>query len=132
MASISFPNHASPLDTSSISINGHNEHDQYYSPGFDTSSSFRMNPLSSHPPRTPKTSIISNSVHSYNPGFEPSEEQVDEHITPDDLDLDEHDEKVKSAEKRVLKEEVWREIILSSNGRDKAFVSLIVASPLPP
>ncbi|TEB35516.1 hypothetical protein FA13DRAFT_1684101 [Coprinellus micaceus] len=121
MASISFPNHASPLDTSSISINGHNDHDQYYSPGFDTSSSFRMNPLSSHPPRTPKTSIISNSVHSYNPGFEPSEEQVDEHITPDDLDLDEHDEKVKSAEKRVLKEEVWREIILSSNGRDKAF-----------
>ena len=91
-----------------------------------------MNPLSSHPPRTPKTSIIANSVHSYTPGFEPSEEQVDEHITPDDLDLDEQDEKVKSAEKKVLKEEVWREIILSSNGRDKAFVSPSIASPLSP
>ncbi|KAJ2916520.1 hypothetical protein MD484_g3930, partial [Candolleomyces efflorescens] len=64
---------------------------------------------------------MSNSTHSFHPGFEPSEEQVDEHLTPDDLDLDEEDEKVKAAEKKVLKEEVWREIILTSNGRDKAF-----------
>lgn len=123
MASISFPNHHDPSMDSSIGINGHHEHDQYYSPGFDTSSSFRMNPLSSHPPRTPKTSIISNSTHTYNPGLEPSEEKVDEQLTPDDLDLDEEDERVKAAEKKVMKEEVWREIILTSNGRDKAFVS---------
>lgn len=121
MASISFPNHHDPSMDSSIGINGHHEHDQYYSPGFDTSSSFRMNPLSSHPPRTPKTSIISNSTHTYNPGLEPSEEKVDEQLTPDDLDLDEEDERVKAAEKKVMKEEVWREIILTSNGRDKAF-----------
>lgn len=68
---------------------------------------------------------MSNSTHSYNPAFEPSEEQVDEHLAPEDLDLDEEDEKVKEAEKKVLKEEVWREIILTSNGRDKAFVSAI-------
>jgi hypothetical protein len=70
---------------------------------------------------------MSNSTHSFNPGFEPSEEQVDEHLTPDDLDLDQEDEKVKAAEKKVLKEEVWREIILTSNGRDKAFVSAIAS-----
>lgn len=119
MASISFPGHNDSLDSSAIPMNSHDS--QYYTPGFDTSSSFQMNPMSSHPPRTPKTSIMSSSTRTYNPGFEPSEEQVDEHITKEDLDLDEKDEKVKAAEKRVLKEEVWREIILTSNGRDKAF-----------
>ena len=68
---------------------------------------------------------MSNSTHSFNPAFEASEEQVDEHLAPEDLDLDEEDEKVKAAEKKVLKEEVWREIILTSNGRDKAFVSAL-------
>ncbi|KAF5333085.1 hypothetical protein D9611_002316 [Ephemerocybe angulata] len=119
MASISFPSHGQSLEGSGSGLDSHES--QFYSPGFDTSSSFQMNPMSSHPPRTPKTSIISNTTHSYKPGYEPSEEQVDEHLTPDDLDLDEADEKVKGAEKRVMKEEIWREIILTSNGRDKAF-----------
>jgi len=110
--------------------------DQYYSPGFDAGASFQMNPLSSHPPRTPKSSVVSRPTTLYNPGYEPSEEQVEEHITAEDLELDEEDERVKQAEKRVLQEEVWKEIILTANGRDKVFVrirpmeNVTVRSPL--
>lgn len=110
MSSISFPESSSRPSE-----------DQFYSSHFDPSSSFQMNPLSSHPPRTPRTSIISNSPHSYNPtGYESNEETV-EKADAESVELDEEGDKVQAAEKRILKEEVWREMFLTSDGRDKAF-----------
>ena len=44
----------------------------------------------------------------------------------EDIEIDEEEEVVKSAERRIRKEEVWREMFLTSAGRDKAFVSMIV------
>lgn len=38
-------------------------------------------------------------------------------------ELDEEDVRVKEAEKLVRTHEVWRDLFVSSNGRDKAFVS---------
>jgi len=38
-------------------------------------------------------------------------------------DLDEKDVRVKAAEKLVKSHEVWRDLFVTSNGRDKAFVS---------
>ncbi|TFK29291.1 hypothetical protein FA15DRAFT_684789 [Coprinopsis marcescibilis] len=116
MASISFPEHPSGGMSSS-----HHE-DSYYSPAYDTSASFQMNPLSSHPPRTPKTSIISNSSTSYQaPSSTGREEKSEQHIDVDEDDFDEEEERIKLAEKRVMKEDIWREMFLTSNGRDKAF-----------
>jgi len=73
-----------------------NEDSQYYSAAFDTSASFTMNPLSPHPPRTPRS-------HK-----EESRKSVQR------TEMDE--------ERRVRKEDVWREVFLTSYGRDKAFV----------
>lgn len=44
----------------------------------------------------------------------------------EDIEIDEEEESVKSAERKIRKEEVWREMFLTSNGRDKAFVSMIM------
>jgi hypothetical protein len=38
-------------------------------------------------------------------------------------ELDEEDVRVKEAEKLVKTHEVWRDLFVTSNGRDKAFVS---------
>ncbi|TFK43359.1 hypothetical protein BDQ12DRAFT_674839 [Crucibulum laeve] len=116
MSSISFP-------SEHVSGRPSDSHDgQFYSSSFDASSSFHMNPLSSHPPRTPRTSVISNSSSQIY-GASIYEEKVD--ITNDaskeDLELDEDEERVKEAEKRIRKEDVWREMFLTSYGRDKAF-----------
>jgi hypothetical protein len=44
-------------------------------------------------------------------------------IVDDDEEVDEEDEKVLEVRSKVQKEDIWREIILTSGGRDKAFVS---------
>jgi hypothetical protein len=117
MSSISFPNHTS---------SGSHE-DQFYTPEFD-SSSFQMNPLSSHPPRTPRTSIVPNSSSTYSNGkYQNSNEDNREKVDVEDIETDEEEEIViMSAERRIRKEEVWREMFLTSAGRDKAFVSMIM------
>ena len=117
MSSISFPNHRS---------SGSHE-DQFYTPEFDNSS-FQMNPLSSHPPRTPRTSIVApNSSSTYsNEKYQGSSEGNQEKVEVEDIEIDEEEESVKSAERKIRKEEVWREMFLTSNGRDKAFVSMIM------
>jgi hypothetical protein len=120
MSSITFPNHSTPTLGSS------QHEDPYYSPnGFEASSSFQMNPLSSHPPRTPKTSIISNA--STIGGHEDTSEKVE----IDEHDFDDEEERVKEAEKKLVKEDIWKEIILTSNGRDKAFVGPLVSFIVP-
>jgi len=51
------------------------------------------------------------------------EEKVEpeEKVDMEDIEIDHEEEKVQNAEKRVTREEVWRDMIVSSNGRDKAF-----------
>ncbi|EAU84269.2 hypothetical protein CC1G_01265 [Coprinopsis cinerea okayama7 len=116
MSSITFPNQPAVHSASS------QHEDMYYSSnGFDSSSSFQMNPLSSHPPRTPKTSIVSSSSTTYQASTYGGNDEKSDHVEVDEDDLDEEEERVKAAEKRVLKEDVWKEMILTSNGRDKAF-----------
>jgi hypothetical protein len=80
-----------------------------------------MNPLSSHPPRTPRTSVISSS-HSYSTSIYESKDEKQEQLTVEDEELDEAEDQAKEAEYKIRKEEVWREMFLTSNGRDKAFV----------
>ena len=120
MSSISFPNHHRS--------SGSHE-DQFYTPEFDNSS-FQMNPLSSHPPRTPRTSIVPNSSSTYSNGkYQNSNEDNREKVDIEDIEIDEEEESVKSAERTIRKEEVWRELFLTSAGRDKAFVSMMMLGP---
>lgn len=77
-----------------------------------------MNPLSSHPPRTPRVSVVSS--HVYNSSVYEKDE-VSSDLGAESID-EEDDERMKEAERRIRHEEVWREIVLTSNGRDKAFV----------
>ncbi|KAJ7904350.1 hypothetical protein B0H14DRAFT_598897 [Mycena olivaceomarginata] len=114
MSHISFPSehHAD----SSSSHNG----GQFYS-SFDANSSFQMNPLSSHPPRTPRTSIVSSGSHVYGASIYDTKEEPQEPPIDEEEELEEGTEQLKLAEMRVRKEEVWREMFLTSNGRDKAF-----------
>ncbi|KAK7061579.1 hypothetical protein R3P38DRAFT_2830272 [Favolaschia claudopus] len=108
---------AFPSDQHATSSNG----GQFYS-SFDASSSFQMNPLSSHPPRTPRTSLVSSNTHAYGAGpYDTQEETQDPPILEEEEELEEGTEKLKLAQMRVRKEEVWREMFLTSNGRDKAF-----------
>ena len=121
MSSISFPDH-------NRSSGSHE--DQFYTPEFDNSS-FQMNPLSSHPPRTPRTSVVANSSNTYsNEVYQSLPEDTQEKVDIEDIEIDEEEEnKVRAAEKRIRKEEIWREMFLTSAGRDKAFVSVIILSP---
>jgi hypothetical protein len=118
MSSISFPDHHRS--------SGSHE-DQFYTPEFDNSS-FQMNPLSSHPPRTPRTSVVAHSSNTYsNEKYQSLTEDTQENVDIEDIEIDEEEEnKVQAAEKRIRKEEVWREMFLTSAGRDKAFVSVIM------
>ena len=82
-----------------------------------------MNPLSSHHPRTPRTSLHASTSHHYSASIYEEKEPQEQHIEVEDVEIDPEEERVKVAEKRVKREEVWREMFLTSNGRDKAFVS---------
>src|ERR1700722_5424740 len=117
MSSVAFP----PLDHSSSSPT---DDSQYYQPPFDPSSSFQMNPLSSHPPRTPRTSIISTNSHLYDSTvFDTKDDPQEQVLVVDDQDEHDHTPKSQEAESKIRKEAVWREMFLTSDGRDKAFVS---------
>ncbi|KAJ3756783.1 hypothetical protein EV360DRAFT_47390 [Lentinula raphanica] len=112
MSSITFPHGAPP----STSTHEDMSDSQYFSQ-FDSTSGFQMNPLSSHPPRTPRVSVI--SAHTYNSSVYEKDEIAD-NAEVESID-DEEDVRMKEAERRIRHEEVWREIVLTSNGRDKAF-----------
>lgn len=81
-----------------------------------------MNPLSSHPPRTPRASLISAHSHVYGTNIYDTTEQQDEKPYQAEEELDQEDTKVKELGRRVRREDVWREMLLTSVGRDKAFV----------
>ncbi|KAJ3575166.1 hypothetical protein NP233_g1268 [Leucocoprinus birnbaumii] len=109
------------LPHSSGSSHHSNGDSQYYSAEFDTSASFTMNPLSSHPPRTPRTSIIANNNTAHFGTNAYDEKEVDVTDAVEESEIDEEEDRVKVAESRVRQEDVWREMFLTSYGRDKAF-----------
>ncbi|KAH9943081.1 uncharacterized protein BXZ73DRAFT_87502 [Epithele typhae] len=124
MSSITFPYAAHAASSSFVSV--HSDLASSYDPPSDTSS-FQMNPLSSHPPRTPRTSIMSSASHVYASDYESSKEdatqlgerepEADGYHTEDEED----EAKAAAAKSRVRKEEVWREVLKTAYGRDKAF-----------
>ncbi|KAG0705497.1 hypothetical protein DFH29DRAFT_281218 [Suillus ampliporus] len=135
MSSVTFPNLGDDIGSSSSSLHDPMHAPFYAPPAFDMSSSFQMNPLSAHPPRTPRQSTatqshfrnMSMSISVYD---EKGEDQQDaetvkeekEEVDEDDVvELDEEDVRVKEAEKLVGAHEVWRDLFVTSNGRDKAF-----------
>ncbi|KAF8897369.1 hypothetical protein BD779DRAFT_1667359 [Infundibulicybe gibba] len=111
MSSISFPSEHGHHPEPSSSSGGH-----FYSSSFDASSSFQMNPLSSHPPRTPRTSVMASS----NTYIYDTKDEKEEHVEVEE-ELDGETDKMKEVEHKIRKEDVWREMFLTSNGRDKAF-----------
>ncbi|KIJ70291.1 hypothetical protein HYDPIDRAFT_78960 [Hydnomerulius pinastri MD-312] len=135
MSSITFPGGDDDLSMSSSSLHDSMQSQFYAPPSFaDVSSSFQMNPLSAHPPRTPRPSTAAQAqVHFENMSIsvydEKTEEQQDREtekgVSGEDADeedeLDEESERVKEAEKKVGSHEVWRDMMVTSNGRDKAF-----------
>lgn len=134
MSSISFPHLGDEMGSSSSSPHDPMQAPFYTPSAFDMSSSFQMNPLSAHPPRTPRSSTatqshfrnMSMSISVYDEKAE--EEQDGETVKADKaededeaVELDEEDVRVKEAEKLVGAHEVWRDMLVTSNGRDKAF-----------
>lgn len=134
MSSISFPHSGDEMGSSSSSLHDSMQAPFYTPTPFDMSSSFQMNPLSAHPPRTPRPSTtqshfrnMSMSISVYD---EKAEEEQDRETVKADkaevdedeiVELDEEDVHVKEAEKLVGAHEVWRDMFVTSNGRDKAF-----------
>lgn len=121
MSSISFPHSGhSGMPSSSAS------EDSFYAPAFEgASSGFQMNPLSSHPPRTPRTSIISSSTKTYGGEIYTPKDEAFGSGPPEPeeyVEIDAEDEAVKKRAQRIRKAEVWKEMLKSSQGRDKAFV----------
>ena len=114
MSSITFPN-ASHFGISSIHSNVGDE-DGSYHPSFDTTHGIQMNPLSQHPPRTPRTSMAHSSGYDLSV---PSPRHTTASLDVEEEEEHTHDHPAKT---RVRGEEVWREIIKTSDGRDKAFV----------
>ncbi|CAL1702275.1 unnamed protein product [Somion occarium] len=124
MASITFPHaepglHSAPAASSSANDLG------YFASSYEPSNAsfqIQMNPLSSHPPRTPRTSVTSSSqiygaeVYS---SQEISEEQT--HIEVEDVSDDEDEKFHQDARRRIRKEAVWKELLTTANGRDKTF-----------
>lgn len=127
MSTVSFPNHSHQRTSSTVQ-------EDFFGSSYNPSSSFQMNPLSPHPPRTPRTSIVSPS-DSYVYGSEvyassmaPSENKAEKRAEVEEYTEDEVAEEVEevvseAAVKRVKAPEVWREVLKTSSGRDKAFVS---------
>ncbi|KAI0092762.1 hypothetical protein BDY19DRAFT_926011 [Irpex rosettiformis] len=121
MSSISFP-HAAHDHTASSSSPIHE--DSYFNESnaafaTSSSSSFQMNPLSSHPPRTPRTSSVSSHQIYGGDIYTPKEENIEDQ--PEYFTDDEEDKAQQEARKRVRREAVWREMLKTSYGRDKAF-----------
>ncbi|EMD40555.1 hypothetical protein CERSUDRAFT_80223 [Gelatoporia subvermispora B] len=101
------------------SQNGEN----HFSSGFDTSADtvFHMNPLSSHPPRTPRTSIVSSS-HTYTTEvYSEKEETAEARTAQEDESEDEEADAHMRATQKVRNEDIFRELLKTSDGRDKTF-----------
>ena len=114
MSSVTFPD-ASHYSMSSMHSNDEGG-DSPYDTSFGTTHGIQMNPLSPHPPRTPRTSTAYSSGYDL-PAPSPRHISAALDVEPEEERVDDH-----HAKTRVRSEDVWREIFKSSNGRDKAFV----------
>jgi len=84
-----------------------------------------MNPLSAHPPRTPRTSVATTPFSSQLSAAEKEESGENPHELEVELDEEEEEEDVQensAAQNRIRPQEVCRELLETSAGRDKAFV----------
>lgn len=125
MSAITFPNGFPSHSSSSM-------HEDATYDMLGSASGFQMNPLSAHPPRTPHTSIsvasppsiTYNSADIYTSTEENEEkpEDIEEEVAEAHRELREGS---KPGSRRVRREDVWREILKSSTGRDKALVGYI-------
>jgi hypothetical protein len=128
MSSISFPRSVEAEFFPSSSLREAAQ-DSESSP-FGMDSSFRMNPLSAHPPRTPRPSTATQShfgittTNGYDEKSEATEEGPAGDTADEDEEVDEESERVVEAEKKVGRHEVWRDMLVTSGGRDKAFVRM--------
>ncbi|KAF8485014.1 hypothetical protein DFH94DRAFT_623970 [Russula ochroleuca] len=109
MATITFPGQPSSSSP----------HDALYPLSFENTG-FQMNPESAHPPRTPRTSVTFSSQAST--GHDGTEETSTELEVELEEEEEEEDSQEKSAAKnQVHPQEVWRGLLETSTGRDKAF-----------
>jgi hypothetical protein len=117
MSAISFPH-------GHLSESSRDDAPGFYSNAFESSgSSFQMNPLSSHPPRTPRTSIIKdNTSQVYGVQVYASNDPPADNEPIHEVEVDEEDEKLKKRAARIRRQAVWKEMLKTSVGRDKAFV----------
>ena len=122
MSSITFPYSAHGHAASSASFISVHDSGPSYEPPSDTSS-FQMNPLSSHPPRTPRTSIMSSASGMYASEYDSKDEAQVATTEVGDDEEEEDTDAADAAKSRVRREDVWREVLKTAVGRDKAFVS---------
>jgi hypothetical protein len=114
MSSVTFPN-ASHYSLSSVHSNDEDGVTPYDTT-FGTPHGIQMNPLSPHPPRTPRTST------AYSGGYELPASSPKRISASLDVEPEEERANDQPAKTQVRSEEVWREIVKTSDGRDKAFV----------
>jgi len=114
MSTIAFPGQPPPSSP----------HDAFYPSSFDSASTngFQLHPLSVHPPRTPRTSVATTPFSSQASAVEREESGENPH----ELEVESDDEKEGIQEKsvaqnRIRAQEVWRELLETSAGRDKTF-----------
>jgi len=105
MSSISFPHSGDADLVPSSSLRDSMQAQFYTPPGFDVSGSFQMNPLSAHPPRTPRPSTtqshFGNTTASvYDEKSEATEKGVAGDAADEDEEVDEESERVAEAEKK--------------------------------
>ncbi|KAI0080763.1 hypothetical protein K474DRAFT_1637265 [Panus rudis PR-1116 ss-1] len=125
MTSITFPHAESgPISFTSSSSSHASDLGGFASSYEPANGSFQiqMNPLSSHPPRTPRTSVTSRSSQIYGVESFASEKIVEEQATTEVEDeSDEESHKTQDANAKIRKEAVWKELLATANGRDKTF-----------
>jgi hypothetical protein len=156
MSAITFP-HGYPLHSSvSVSDDESSSYDMLGSSSV-VSGGFQMNPLSVHPPRTPHTSIgasmsmpvlssggyngsSSDSIHTEVYRGSSSANQEEDSVSTVALEdvevvaigapgiLAGSVSKGRPSRTKVQREDVWREILKGSNGRDKALVCFLIIS----
>ncbi|THH05125.1 hypothetical protein EW145_g5029 [Phellinidium pouzarii] len=127
MSTVSFPGSSTHSPSSSTTQEG------FFGSSYNPSSSFQVNPLSPQPPRTPRTSMMSAS-QSYVYGSEVYESTVSlsqqEETREKPLVVDYEDEEVAEdvegnvggvSVRNVKTPEIWRELLKTTSGRDKAF-----------
>jgi len=81
-----------------------------------------MNPLSAHPPRTPKSSVNASNSMPFS-HTDARRDDIEEHTAETEVELDDEEEGAQEkspAQNQVRTQDIWREFLKTSTGRDKA------------